>query len=160
MSTIISNTSPIQYLHQAGVLFLFPELFTKVCIPEAVVEEIEAGRRAGLNLPDVQRLPWIEIRKVQQRALLPLVTRLGQGEKEVLALGLESTEPLLVLDDRAARRHGALLALPFIGTLGVLLTGKEQGRLKSVRSVLDRLDALGFRLHPSTRESALRLSGE
>ncbi len=39
MPDVISNSSPLQYLHQAGVLDLLPALFGQVCVPEAVVAE-------------------------------------------------------------------------------------------------------------------------
>ncbi len=34
---VISNTSPLQYLHQAGLLDLLPRLFGRVIVPQAVV---------------------------------------------------------------------------------------------------------------------------
>ena len=160
MPVVISNTSVLQYLHQIDALFLLPELFGSLYIPHAVVEELAAGIEGGVYLPDIEVLSWIEVLYVQHPELLPLVTHLGKGEKEVLALGLEKPGSLLLLDDKSARRHGSLLSLKIIGTLGVLLLGKEQDKIDAVSPFLDRLDALGFRLHPSTRQSVLRLASE
>lgn len=81
-------------------------------------------------------------------------------KKEVLALGIERPDALLLLDDRSARRHAVALELKVTGTLGILLLAKEQGKLGAVRPVLDRLQALRFRLNPSTRQSVLALAGE
>jgi len=92
--------------------------------------------------------------------LLPLVTHLGDGEKEVLALGLELPGALLLLDDRDARRHGRVLGLEVTGTLGLLLLAKERGKLDAVGPMLDRLDALRFRLDATTRQAVLRLARE
>ena len=105
MPAVISNTSPIQYLYQAEVLSLLPQLFGRICVPEAVAAELQAGRQRNVPLPDLDDLPWLEVRPVQQPALLPLVTHLGDGEKEVLALGLELPGSLLLFDDRDARLH-------------------------------------------------------
>ncbi len=77
MPAVIRNTSPIQYLHQADALSLLPELFGTVHIPEAVVAELHAGRQRNVSLPDPETLPWLTIRPVQQPALLPLATHLG-----------------------------------------------------------------------------------
>ncbi len=66
---------------------------------------------------------------------MPLVTDLGPGETEVLMLGLESRESILVLDDAFARRVAETLALRFTGTLGLLLDAKRSGLIAQVRSV-------------------------
>ena len=160
MPAVISNTSPLQYLYQADALSLLPQLFGALYVPEAVAAELQAGRQRNVPLPDPEALPWLTVRPVQQPALLPLVTHLGDGEKEVLALGLEMPGSLLLLDDRDARRHARLLALKVSGPLGVLLLAKERGKLAAVRPVLDRLDALRFRLQATTRQTVLRLAQE
>jgi hypothetical protein len=80
---IISNTSPLQYLHQLGVLNVLPNLVTTVTVPPAVEEELAAGRALGLNLPDLQNLGWITVRRPSSSVALPLVTDLGPGEREV-----------------------------------------------------------------------------
>lgn len=160
MSAVISNTSPLQYLHQTKTLFLLPDLYGQIYIPEAVLEEIRAGQRGGIPLPELENLPWITVKQVQQRALLPLVTHLGNGKKETLALGLEIPDSLLLIDDRNARRHGDMLSLRITGTLGILLYGKEKGLIDAIRPVLNDLTILGTRLHDSTRKHVLRLASE
>ncbi len=160
MPDVISNSSPLQYLYQADVLDLLPALFGQVCVPEAVVAELEEGRRRSVSLPTLAELSWLQVRTVRNRTLLPLVTHLGDGEKEVLALGRELSDALLLLDDRDARRHAHALELEISGTLGVLLLAKERGILDAGRPVLDRLQALRFRLDARTRQSVLELAGE
>ena len=100
------------------------------------------------------------VRPVHDRRLLPLVKGLGDGEKEVLALGLEVSDHLLVLDDHDARRHAMAVGLEITGTLGILLLSKEHGLLGSVQPALDRLDALRFRLDTATRRMVLYLANE
>ena len=100
------------------------------------------------------------VRPVQHRRLLPLVKGLGDGEKEVLALGLELPDHLLVLDDHDARRHAMAVGLEITGTLGILLLSKEHGLLGSVQPALDRLVALQFRLDTATRRMVLDLANE
>lgn len=160
MPDVISNTSPLQYLYQAGVLDLLPTLFGQIYVPEAVVVELAEGKRQGVPLPTLEELSWLQVRAVRDRILLPLVTHLGDGEKEVLALGLEQPAALLLLDDRDARRQARALALEISGTLGVLLLAKERGRLEAVRPVLDRLQELRFRLNARTRQIVLELASE
>ena len=160
MRDVICNTSPLQYLHQAELLRLLPELFGSVQVPSAVNAELEEGKRRGVNLPDLATLPWMTVRSVRDQTLLPLVTSLGRGEKEVLGLGLETPDHLLVLDDRAARRYAIAVGLEVTGTVGVLLVAKERGLLDSVRPALDRLQRLRFRLSATTYRLVLDLAGE
>lgn len=84
MPEIICNTSPLQYLHQLGVLHVLPELVKTITIPPAVQQELETGRSLGLNLPDLQMLDWVVTRRPLSSIALPLVTDLGSGEREVL----------------------------------------------------------------------------
>jgi hypothetical protein len=147
-------------LHQAGVLNLLPALFGQVCVPDAVAAELEEGRRRSVPLPTLKELSWLRVRTVRDRTLLSLVTHLGDGEKEVLALGLELSDALLLLDDRNARRHARALELQISGTLGVLLLAKERGILNAVQPVLDRHQALRFRLDARTRHLVLELASE
>ncbi len=160
MPVVICNTSPIQYLYQTDMLELLPELAGQVYVPEAVVAELEEGRRRNVLLPVLEDLSWLIVRPVRDRTLLPLVTHLGDGEKEVLALGLETQDALLLLDDRDARRYAQTLELEISGTLGLLLRAKERGILDAIRPVLDRLQALRFRLNPRTRQMVLKRAGE
>ncbi len=160
MPETISNTSPIQYLYQADLLEMLPTLYGAVIIPGAVAQELAAGREAGVSLPDPSELAWITIERPAESTLLRIVADLGPGEREVIALGLRSPDSLLLLDDGVARRCAKHLNLRVTGTLGVLLKAKNIGCLPSVRPVLDRLDALRFRLDPATRAAVLRLAGE
>jgi predicted nucleic acid-binding protein len=160
MPEVIVDTSPLQYLHQLGLLDLLPFFYGNVLVPEAVVREIAMGRAQGIFLPDLEDLPWIQVRRVVGQAVLPLVSDLGAGEREVLALALEARQPLVVLDDRLARRQAQRFNFSMTGTLGLLLKGKQSGRIDQLGPLLDRLEDLNFRLDAATRTSVLSLAGE
>jgi predicted nucleic acid-binding protein len=157
---VIADTSPLQYLFQAGLLELLPTLYGVVTIPEAVVRELAEGRARGVSLPDPSACPWIRVAAVRESAVLSLAPNLGPGEREALALAAQTPGSLLLIDDALARRHARLLQFTFSGTLGVLLRAKASGHLVAVAPVLDRLDALRFRLDPLTRTQVLRLADE
>lgn len=160
MPEVISNTSPLQYLFQTGCLELLPALYGDIVIPAAVAEEIERGTRLGIPLPRVGDFAWLRVRSVMAAGTLPLVTDLGAGEREVLALALETPGHLVLLDDAWARRCARLLGILFTGTLGVLVRAKQCGLLDAVSPVVARLEAAHFYLDPATRGAALRLAGE
>ena len=160
MPEIISNTSPLQYLHQLGVLDILPKLVTTITVPPAVQDELTVGRNLGLNLPDLQILDWIIVRRPSSFAALPMVTDLGAGEREVLALALEISDCVCVLDDALSRQVASALQLRVTGTLGVLIDAKRAGLISAVRPQLDQLHSLGFRLAAHTRAAVLRLADE
>lgn len=160
MPEVICNTSPLQYLHQLGLLSLLPDLIGQVIVPQAVLEELAAGRAQGIDLPDPQMLSWTIISRPMSLAALPLVTDLGPGEKEVLTLGIESHDAIVVLDDGLARQAAELLGLRLTGTLGILRDAKRKGLIPAVAPLLGQLQALRFRLAPHTRTAVLKLVGE
>jgi uncharacterized protein len=129
-------------------------------VPPAVEDELAAGRKLGLHLPDLQTLDWIAVRRPLSSVALPIVTDLGAGEREVLALALETPDSVCVLDDALARQVAAALQLPMTGTLGVLIDAKQAGLLSAIRPQLDQLHKLGFRLAAHTRTAVLKMAGE
>lgn len=160
MAEVVCDTSPLQYLHQLRLLHLLPSLARSIVIPPAVEEEILAGKAQGIDLPDFQTLDWLSIRHPVSRPAVPLVRDLGPGETEVLMLGLEVPDSILILDDALARRVAENLQIPFTGTLGLLLDAKRSGLISSVAPFLEQLQDLRFRLSTGARSVILRLAGE
>lgn len=160
MVDVICNTSPLQYLHQIGQLELLPRLVSRIVVPAAVAAELTEGRRLGLDLPVPETLSWVELREPQSQDVLRLATDLGGGETAVLALALESSDAVVILDDALARRHAEVLGLRLTGTLGVLLDAKRARLVSAVAPLINELQALGFRLSDKTRNSVLLLADE
>ncbi|OGV66361.1 MAG: hypothetical protein A2498_15440 [Lentisphaerae bacterium RIFOXYC12_FULL_60_16] len=160
MRDVVCNTSPLQYLHQLGLLTLLERLARRVWVPSAVVKELEIGRSSGINLPDITLLPWVTERIPECEAALDLVLNLGAGETEVLMLAREIPGTLVVLDDRLARRMAKYMGIPIRGTLGVLLDAKKAGYIPLIKPMLDRLQELQFRMDQKTYSLVLKLAGE
>ena len=160
MYQVICNTSPIQYLHQVGLLHILPALADQMLVPPAVVDEISVGRSLGIDLPDLTQFEWVHIRTPISQPALPLITDLGPGESEVLMLALEIKDTVVILDDSLARWVAVLLDIRVTGSLGLLIDAKKAKLIKSVRPVLDQLQLLRFRISPATRAAILNLAGE
>jgi predicted nucleic acid-binding protein len=156
----ICDTSPLQYLHQIGVLNLLVEFYAAVLIPPAVASELERGKTIGVNLPDFRALPWLKIQAPREPNNAPTVAELGAGEKEVLALGMQFPDAVVILDERLGRLHAQALKLTVTGTLGILLRAKVEGRIPRIEPLIAHLDHLGFRLSLKTRAAVLRQAGE
>jgi len=157
---VICNTSPLQYLHQVGLLHILPSLARPVIIPASVVDELAAGRALGLDLPDPAGLEWITVQTPHSAPVLPMVTDLGPGETQVIALAIERQGAVAVLDDAIARQVAQNLGIRFTGTLGLLLDAKRTGAIRAITPVLDQLQSLRFRVSPRTREAVRRMAGE
>jgi len=91
---------------------------------------------------------------------LRLITDLGPGESEVLALALETPNSVVILDDDLARRTAEMSGIRLTGTLGMLLDAKQAGLLEEIAPLLERLQALGFRLSQGTKAAVLKIAGE
>jgi len=156
----VCDTSPLQYLHQLGVVEVLAELYAAVLAPAAVRDELAAGRAMGVSLPELEVHPWISVRTADPQALPPLPVPLGRGEREALALAVQTPSAVLLVDDRQARRCAEFLGLRLSGTLGVLLKARNRGLIARLGPVLDALDGLGFRLGQATRRKLLALAAE
>jgi len=75
---VISNTSPIFYLHRLRLLDLLQKLYQEIIVPKAVVAELEAGRRQGEDVPAIDSYEWIKIRAIRfWRSSATLAARCG-----------------------------------------------------------------------------------
>ena len=159
MPEVVCNTTPLQYLHQADVLWILPALYGKILIPRAVADEIGAGQNARVRLPDINSLDWIEVREVLGSPW-PVPRDIHRGEAEVIALAGSLRASKMILDDLAARKHARLLGLKFTGSLGVLLQAKKTGLLNAVMPVVERMELSGFRISEAARNEFRDLAGE
>jgi uncharacterized protein len=157
---LICNTSPLQYLHQLGLIELLHAIAPRVIVPRAVLIELEAGKLAGIDEPSPELISWISILDAEPSAAPRWTENLGAGESEVLSLTLATPQAVAILDDRLARRVAARLGLKFTGTLGILLDGKRLGRVAAIAPLLDQLRNLGFRVSPRACNAVLKAAGE
>lgn len=150
---VVSNSSPLIALARIQRLDLLPGIFESVLIPPAVAREIA---------PSISVLPiWL---RIQAPTAMPPESlqrrRLGDGEREALALAIELQADWIILDDLPARRSAEATGLNVIGTLGMLITAKRTGLLKSIRPELDALLRTSFFLSSKLYDELLALAGE
>jgi hypothetical protein len=89
------------------------------------------------------------------------VPRLDPGEAEALAVALEFPSCVLLLDEVAARAVAESFGIRVVGTLGLLVRAKKDGRIPQVAPVLRRLMVEGrFRVSPALVHATLKRAGE
>ncbi len=157
---IICNTSPLFYLHRLRQLELLQKLYQQIVVPEAVRDELHVGRVQGEDAPDIAAYEWITVRAVQAPEVMTLITDLGAGEAQVLALALEEPDSLVIVDDGVARAVAQMRNIRLTGTAGVLLKAKQEDHITVVAPLLERLTQMGFRLSSAVRATILTLAQE
>jgi predicted nucleic acid-binding protein len=119
-------------------------------IPEAVRQEL------GTEIP-----AWLQVEEVRESAHVHrLISDLGKGEAEAIALALEKQPCTLIFDDKKARRIAGSLQLKLTGTLGVLVRAKELRLIESVRQLIQELEDRNFRFGAALKDEVLKLAGE
>ena len=150
---VVSNSSPLIAFAAIGQLSLLPAIFQSILIPPAVAVEIT---------PSIPALPsWLHVEDLKQPLHgLVLQRSLGAGEREALALAIETRAERILLDDLPARGIARMLNLSVTGTVGVLLVAKRHGLIPRVRPCLDALVKESFFIGPGLYDDVLHLAGE
>jgi len=86
--------------------------------------------------------------------------RFRKRRTNVLALGLENPNHIVILDDALARRIGQAAGLKIWGTLRVLLEAKSHGIIKNVDPFIKQLEKNGMWISSEIRQRILALADE
>jgi predicted nucleic acid-binding protein len=161
---VFSDTSPISCLASLDRLELL-ESFGGVKIVPAVEAELSrhpSERARNLIAQAFERgLLVRELVNTTDPVCLLLEHELDLGEAQVLATAKATHADLVLLDERDGRKWARRLELSTVGTLGILLMAKREGRLNSVRQTMSELTRdYGFSIDPTLLDRALKQVGE
>ena len=157
---VIVNTSPIFYLYRLDCLDILRKLYGGIIIPQAVVNELKERKKVGENIPEIRNYGWIAVKEVNVPAYISIITDLGRGETEVLALACEENDALVILDDALARRIAKIRGLRITGTIGVLLKAKAENHVTEIKPFLNKMKNVGFYLSNNLISCILKIAGE
>lgn len=153
---IVLNSSPLIFLAKLGYLNQFIESSDTFYIPQSVADEIEAKSDPASRT--VQTLINSGSLQVRASSLTTLVNslnqRLGKGESEAIALGIELNADCVLLDDSTARREARRLGLAIKGTLAVIkrLNKDNKISIESLDALYQQLMEIEFRVKRSLFE--------
>lgn len=143
MSMIISDSGPLIIFSRVNRLGILRDLFRTLVIPQAVyIEIVEEGK----DLPgakEIRNAKWIEVVGVKSFPDLILPDFLGKGEREAIFLARQ-TRGILLMDEKRARNVAKQMGLKVFGSLGVLLKAKSEGKIDSVKTLLDEFIQNGY----------------
>lgn len=148
----VVNSSPLIVFQRIGQFSLLRDLLRRAYIPPTVRLEVFGSD----PVPS-----WVEERPLSQ-PLVPRVmaARLGAGEREAIAMALETEGAWLVIDDLAARRLAQSLGIEVVGSLGLLLRAKDLGLIAAVRPLIEAMQQEEFRASDEVIATILRAAGE
>lgn len=159
----IANSSVLIALSSIGQLTLLSQRFSEgILIPPAVWQEVVTSGMGRAGATEVRSASWLLVREVKESGLLTLLrTQLDYGEAEAIALAVQETANVILLDEKAARKKAVTLGLTVLGTVGVLIWAKHQGFIETLRPQLDQLQTRGhFRISQTVYQQALQRAGE
>lgn len=142
--TVVSNTTPLNYLLLIGRAEVLNVLYERVVIPRAVFRELTSELapeivRAWMASPP----PWLTVVEAGH-VIDPELDQIQIGEREAILLAEQIQADFIVLDDRKARRIAHGRRLNVIGTVGILTVGAKKG-LINLREAVDDLKRTNFR---------------
>jgi predicted nucleic acid-binding protein len=128
--TVVSDTTPLNYLILIEAVQVLPALFGRVYAPTAVIQELSDPRgpesvRTWAGSPP----EWLTVQELAQVDETPPQT-LHKGEVEAIFLAQELGADWILIDERKASRVAESRGLRVAGTLGIF----EEG---GVRNLLD-----------------------
>lgn len=141
-----------------------------VAIPEAVADEI-IDEPAATELATAERDDQIEqISPSSSEAVETAARHLGVagrdeyegGDVPLLSCALESSEAVVITDDKPLRKACKALGIPVSGSIGVLIAAVERGELdpEQAKELLVAMDEVGARLSARLLRRAERLIDE
>jgi uncharacterized protein len=139
---VISDTSVITNLAAIGHLHLLQLLYGQILIPAAVYRELTDIDPPVSGTLEVQTLPWIGVRTVDNFRMVQQLQTQGQldlGESEAITLALEMKADLLLIDERRGRAEANRRGIRITGLLGVLVEGKRRSLIDAVKPLMDEL---------------------
>ena len=159
---VVSDTTPLIGLSSIGRLEFLRELFDDVYIPQAVFDEtVTFGREEGKAKLVVSNANWIHVVEVKDRlAVNILLDEMDLGEVETIILASELNADWVLMDEKKGRRKLSQLNIPKIGTVGILLKGKQLGLVSNLKSELESLQKSGFSISQLVIEEVLKMADE
>lgn len=165
MTSVVSDSSPLNYLALLSDFDLLRQIYGRLVIPPAVYREVVEGG-AGYPVGNAVQAAlgdWIWVAEPPDRLQADALRReyrLDLGESEAILVAEALGKAPLLADERRGVRCARLRGITVIRTPLIYADAKILGLVTSVRDKLDRLRLCGFRLSDNHCERVLRELGE
>ena len=156
---VISDASPLITLAPVGCLEHLPNLFGRIAISQEVYQEVVVK---GAGLPGanhVSAAQWIDVTAARNAEWISepgKTTSLGAGELSTVALAIELSADLVLIDERRARYLAASKGLNLMGCVRILEILFEREAVTNLRDIYREL--LIQKIHIDLRTLQLSLA--
>ncbi len=160
---VVANSSVLISLSAINQLDLLKHRFHDgVAIPRAVWREVVETGEGQIGSEKVRSSKWIKVIDVKDSNFVNLLrVELDEGEAEAITLFREIQADIILLDEKDGRKIARRLGQKVLGTVGILLWAKKNGKIDSLEEHLNLLQRNGkFRLGNAVYQRALEIAGE
>ena len=159
---VVADASPLITLAAVDQLRLLQPLYTEVLVPPTVHREATGPTPIAPGAQQVRRADWIRVQEVNDTLLIDaLRVELDLGEAEAIALAVQISASVLLMDERRGRAAAQRLGCRVVGVLGVLIEAKQRQQISAVRPILDAMRTqAGFRVSEELHARVLDAAGE
>ncbi|MEJ7848555.1 MAG: DUF3368 domain-containing protein [Pyrinomonadaceae bacterium] len=136
LQIVIADASCLITLDNINEIDLLPKLYDQIYVTPEVANEV------GESLPE-----WVYQRSSSNHSLIKqLSAKLEIGEATSIALALELSDCILIIDEKKGRRTAKQLGNAITGTFGIVAKGIEGGLIDSPNTIVERLEQAGFHI--------------
>jgi predicted nucleic acid-binding protein len=149
-NAVITDTSCFILLDKIDAFPILKALYQHVITTPEIAGEF------GKPLPG-----WIHIQSVENKELQnSYLEKVDVGEASAIALAMELSSPLLILDDLKGRKLASQLNLKYTGTLGVLILARQKRIIPLLSPYFRKIKETDFRIAPDLLQKILEELGE
>ncbi|NJC28525.1 DUF3368 domain-containing protein [Neolewinella antarctica] len=149
MRLVIADTSCFILFKKIDRFDILKNTFREISVTDKVVQEYGP-------LPD-----WISVRSDYNKEIYHKINQnFGTGESSCIALAQEAVNPILLIDDRKARKVAEDIGIQCTGSLGVLLIAKRERAITNVSDILVEIKKTDFRMTNAIADKLLELANE
>ncbi|MEO8148582.1 MAG: DUF3368 domain-containing protein [Bacteroidia bacterium] len=159
---VVSDTSPVSNLLLIDKLQILHKIFDEIIIPAAVDREVKFLKKLGRDISSYENAEWIIAKQLSDYSQFEtLKLKLDIGEAEAIALALEVSCDLILIDERLGTSLAKQAGLKTIGLAGVLVLAKQRGIIKELKPIMLELKTkAGFWLGEKLLQQILSDNGE
>lgn len=158
---IVCDAGPLIGLASVAQLELLPSLYRRILVPEEVLTEVTQSGASRVGAIEIGSADWLEVVPSEGQPNPLLAAELGTGESAVISVAVQQRAPLVLIDERRARRIAAqVYSLAVRGTAGILVEAKRAGFVTEIRPLLDGMARQGYYLSTRLIEFACQTVGE
>lgn len=156
---IIADSSPLISLATIDKLELLEDYFDVVYVPYAVYKEVSAYDKPFSE--KLKKYLQKKVLKVENQQMVSILNeRIDLGEAEAITLAFEKKADFIILDDLKARKAAMRNGLSVIGTLGLLLGAKKEGKVDNLKEIIKTFTDNDIRLSEQLIKNILIEAGE